>query len=104
MGEIDDDLVTVAVGGSPGRAFRQIEFELDESEKPHADPVVIEKMLTAMKKAGAHIELEQKFAKALGIDANDRNLCNEDRSEVHARSSWCKPPYGANSSDSSIST
>ena len=74
LGEIDDDLVTVAVGGSPGRAFRQIEFELDESEKPHADPVVIEKMLTAMKKAGAHIELEQKFAKALGIDANDRNL------------------------------
>ena len=74
LGEIDDDLVTVAVGGSPGRAFRQIEFELDESEKPHADPVVIEKMLTAMKKAGAHIELEQKFAKALDIDANDQNL------------------------------
>ena len=32
LGEIDDDLVTVAVGGRPGRAFRQIEFELDDSE------------------------------------------------------------------------
>ena len=74
LGEIDDDLVTVAVGGRPGRAFRQIEFELDDSEKPHADPVVIEKMLTAMKKAGAHIDLEQKFAKALGTDAKTRNL------------------------------
>ncbi len=74
LGEIDDDLVTVAVGGRPGRAFRQIEFELDNSEKPDADPVIIEKMLTAMKKAGAHIDLEQKFAKALGTDANTRNL------------------------------
>ena len=74
LGEIDDDLVTVAVGGRPGRAFRQIEFELDNTEKRHADPVVIKKMLTAMKKAGAHIDLEQKFAKALGTDANDRNL------------------------------
>ena len=73
LGEIDDDLVTVAVGPVPGRAFRQIEFELDESEHPQADPAVIEKMLTAMKKAGAQIDLEQKFARALGIDANDRN-------------------------------
>ena len=74
LGEIDDDLVTVAVGSRPGRAFRQIEFELDDNEKPHPDPVVIKKMLTAMKKAGAQIDLEQKFAKALGTDANDRNL------------------------------
>ena len=74
LGEIDDDLVTVAVGGRAGRAFRQIEFELDESENPHADPMVVERMLTAMKKAGAHIDLEQKFAKALGTDARTRNL------------------------------
>lgn len=74
LGEIDDDLVTVAVGAGPGRAFRQIEFEFDpDSENPHADPAVIEKMLTAMKNAGAHIDLQQKFAKALGIDANDPN-------------------------------
>jgi CHAD domain-containing protein len=74
LGEIDDDLVTVAVGGRAGRAFRQIEFELDDSENPHADPMVVERMLTAMKKAGAHIDLEQKFAKALGTDARTRNL------------------------------
>jgi CHAD domain-containing protein len=74
LGEIDDDLVRVAVGGSPGRTFRQIEIELDDSEKPQADPMVIERMLTAMKKAGAHIDLEQKFAKALGTNANNENL------------------------------
>ena len=74
LGEIDDDLVTVALGRRPGRAFRQIEFELDQSETPHADPVVVKQMLSAMKKAGAHVDLEQKFAKALGADGGNRNL------------------------------
>ena len=75
LGEIDDDIVTVAGEGGAERTFRQIEFEFDadtDAEDPRAEPLV-EKMLTAMKKAGAHIDLEQKFAKALGIDADRRN-------------------------------
>ena len=68
VGEIDDDTVTVASGGRAGRTFRQIEFEFDSgSQGPPPDPTVLEKILTAMRGAGAYVDLEQKFAIALGI-------------------------------------
>jgi CHAD domain-containing protein len=74
LGEIDDDIVTVAGEGGTGRTFRQIEFEFDsDTQNIRTDPLV-EKMLTALMEAGAHIDLEQKFAKALGLDTNHRSL------------------------------
>jgi CHAD domain-containing protein len=72
LGEIDDDIVTVAGEGRTGRTFRQIEFEFDsDTQDTRTDPMV-EKMLTALMEAGARIDLEQKFAKALGLDPNHR--------------------------------
>ncbi len=74
LGEIDDDIVTVAGGGRTGRTFRQIEFELDSGpENSHPDPSAIKKMLAAMREAGAHIDRSQKFAKALRIDTEHRS-------------------------------
>jgi CHAD domain-containing protein len=73
LGEIDDDIVAVAGGGRTGLTFRQIEFELDPGpEDQQTNPSAIDTVLTAITGAGAHIDHEQKFAKALGIDAVHR--------------------------------
>lgn len=74
LGEIDDDTVAVTGGSRNGLTFRQIEFELDSGpEDLHTDPAAIDTVLTAIKGAGARIEHEQKFAKALGTDAAHRS-------------------------------
>jgi CHAD domain-containing protein len=73
LGEIDDDTVTVTDGGRAGHTFRQIEFEIDsEVEGSGRDVSAIESVVAAIKAAGAHIESEQKFAKALGIASDHR--------------------------------
>jgi CHAD domain-containing protein len=75
LGEIDDDIVKVTGGGRTGVTFRQIEFELDSgAQNPHPGRSAIETILTAIKGAGAHIDRGQKFAKALGMDTDHRNL------------------------------
>ncbi len=73
LGEIDDDTVTVTDGGRTGHTFRQIEFEIDaDAESAGHDFSAIDKVVAAIKEAGANIESEQKFAKALGIVPDDR--------------------------------
>jgi CHAD domain-containing protein len=67
LGEIDDDLVTVAHGSQRGLAFRQIEFEFGPDQSPDAPNDMVEAVLRKLRKAGAHTEREQKFAKALGL-------------------------------------
>lgn len=68
LGEIDDDLVTVASGRRTGYAFRQIEFEFaTDQAQSEADAPVVEAMLDAMEHAGARPDREQKFAKSLGL-------------------------------------
>ena len=75
LGEIDDDIVTVTGGGRAGLTFRQIEFEFDSgANDAQSESATIETMLTAIKRAGAGNDREQKFAKALGIDTDSRNL------------------------------
>jgi CHAD domain-containing protein len=74
LGEIDDDIVTVAGEGGTGRSFRQIEFEFDSDTQETRNDPMVEKMLMTLMKAGAHIDLEQKFAKALGLDTHHRSL------------------------------
>jgi CHAD domain-containing protein len=67
LGEIDDDLVTVAHGSQRGLSFRQIEFEFGPEQSPDEPNDMVEAVLRKLRKAGAHIEREQKFAKALGL-------------------------------------
>ena len=75
LGEIDDDTVTVTDGGRTGHTFRQIEFEIDaDVDSAGHDVSAIDKVVAAIKEAGANIESEQKFAKALGIVPDDRRL------------------------------
>ena len=58
----------VTDGGRDGQTFRQIEFELDaEAEGSGHDVPAVDRVVAAIKEAGAHVEREQKFAKALGI-------------------------------------
>jgi CHAD domain-containing protein len=72
VGEIDDDTVTVTDGGRTGHVFRQIEFEIDpEAGNTGRGTSLIEKIVDAIKGAGARIEHEQKFAKALGVVEHD---------------------------------
>jgi CHAD domain-containing protein len=80
LGEIDDDTVAVADGGRTGFTFRQIEFELASGpEGPHIDPSTIDTVLTAMKRAGADVDHEQKFARAVGTAAAHRPATNVGR-------------------------
>jgi CHAD domain-containing protein len=65
LGEIDDDIVTVVGGARDGFRFRQIEFEY--SGEP--DAAVVAAILKKIKKSGATLDPEQKFAKSLGISA-----------------------------------
>jgi CHAD domain-containing protein len=70
LGEIDDDTVAVADGVKSGFTFRQIEFELVPGPQGlHVDPAAIETVLTAIRRAGAHVDHEQKLAKAIGTAA-----------------------------------
>ena len=72
VGEIDDDTVTVTDGGRTGHVFRQIEFEIDpEAGSTGRGVSLIEQVVGAIKGAGARIEHEQKFAKALGVVEHD---------------------------------
>ncbi len=76
LGEIDDDIVTVASGGKTGLTFRQIEFELSSDQaRPDVNQATVELVLKAMQQAGAHVDPRQKFAMSLG---------GEDRPEASA--------------------
>lgn len=76
LGEIDDDIVTVASGGKTGLTFRQIEFELSSDHAvPDVNQATIELVLKAMQQAGAQVDPRQKFAMSLG---------GEDRPEASA--------------------
>ncbi len=66
LGEIDDDLVTVAHGTQKGLSFRQIEFELGGDLPPEDHDDLVRAVSKKLRKAGAYPETEQKFAKALG--------------------------------------
>ncbi len=77
LGEIDDDIVTVASGGRTGLTFRQIEFELSSDRaRPDINRATVELVLKAMQQAGAHVDPRQKFAMSLG---------GEDRTEPSAQ-------------------
>jgi CHAD domain-containing protein len=69
LGEIDDDLVTVAHGTERGRSFRQIEFEFGNDLSPADHDDLVDALLKKLRKAGARPETEQKFEKALGPGA-----------------------------------
>ncbi|HEX3794404.1 MAG TPA: CYTH and CHAD domain-containing protein [Acidimicrobiales bacterium] len=69
FGEIDDDVVTVTSGSRQGYVFRQIELEFgtgeddaeSDAEKAHA-------VLDQFRRAGARVDDQQKFTKALDLD------------------------------------
>jgi CHAD domain-containing protein len=69
LGEIDDDVVTVAKGSHKGLTFRQIELEFGDGHSP-TEPTgyMVDAVIKKIRKAGAHIEQEQKFAKSIGRD------------------------------------
>ncbi len=69
LGEIDDDVVTVAKGTHKGLTFRQIELEFGDGHSP-TEPTgyVVDAVVKKIRKAGAHIEHVQKFAKSVGLD------------------------------------
>ena len=69
LGEIDDDVVTVAKGTHKGLTFRQIELEFGDGHSP-TEPTgyVVDAVVKKIRKAGAHIEHVQKFAKSIGLD------------------------------------
>ena len=69
LGEIDDDVVTVAKGTLKGLTFRQIELEFGDGQTP-GEPTgyVVDAVVKKIRKAGAHIEHVQKFAKSVGLD------------------------------------
>jgi CHAD domain-containing protein len=67
LGEIDDDVVTVAHGSQRGLRFRQIEFEFGPEVEPDEPNDMVDAVLRKLRKAGARPEREQKFAKALGL-------------------------------------
>jgi CHAD domain-containing protein len=80
LGEIDDDTVAVAGGELTGLTFRQIEFELTPGpEGLRGDPSTIERVLTALREAGARVDHEQKFAMAVGTAAVHRPLATVGR-------------------------
>jgi CHAD domain-containing protein len=69
LGEIDDDVVTVAKGTYKGLTFRQIELEFGDGHSPtQPTGYVVDAVVKKIRKAGAHIERVQKFAKSIGLD------------------------------------
>jgi CHAD domain-containing protein len=67
LGEIDDDVVTVAKGAKKGLRFRQIELEFDGHSTAEQAGYLTDAVVKRIRKAGARVEREQKFAKALGL-------------------------------------
>jgi CHAD domain-containing protein len=69
LGEIDDDVVTVAKGTHKGLTFRQIELEFGDGHSP-TEPTgyMVDAVVKKIRKAGAHVERVQKFAKSIGLD------------------------------------
>jgi CHAD domain-containing protein len=69
LGEIDDDVVTVAKGTHKGLTFRQIELEFGDGHSP-TEPTgsMVEAVVKKIRKAGAHVERVQKFAKSIGLE------------------------------------
>jgi CHAD domain-containing protein len=69
LGEIDDDVVTVAKGTLEGLTFRQIELEFGDGHTPtEPNGYVVDAVVKKIRKAGAHIEHVEKFAKSVGLD------------------------------------
>jgi CHAD domain-containing protein len=69
LGEIDDDVVTVAEGAHKGLTFRQIELEFGDGHSPAGSTgPMADAVVKKIRKAGAHIERVQKFAKSIGLD------------------------------------
>lgn len=62
--ELDDDTVTVVGGRRDGLRFRQLEVELGDG-----GPAVLDAVVRALRRAGAHLGDEPKLAKALGLPA-----------------------------------
>jgi inorganic triphosphatase YgiF len=69
VGELDDDVVTVAKGTHKGLTFRQIELEFGDGHSP-TEPTgyVVDAVVKKIRKAGARVERVQKFAKSIGLD------------------------------------
>jgi CHAD domain-containing protein len=74
LGEIDDDVVTVAKGTHKGLTFRQIELEFGDGHSP-TEPTgsTVDAVIKKIRKAGARVERVQKFAKSLGLDGPPSN-------------------------------
>ncbi len=87
LGEIDDDLVTVAHGSEKGLSFRQIEFEFGGYLSPEDHDDLVHAVLKKLRKAGAHPETEQKFAKALGRETARAATTNEVKDGIGRRAS-----------------
>lgn len=69
LGEIDDDVVTVAKGTRKGLTFRQIELEFgDGHSSTKSTGYLVDAVVKKMCKAGARIERVQKFARSIGLD------------------------------------
>jgi CHAD domain-containing protein len=75
LGEIDDDVVTVAKGAKKGLRFRQIELEFGDGHSPAEQAgYLTDAVVKRIRKAGARVEREQKFAKALGLGDSPINV------------------------------
>ncbi len=69
IGELDDDLVTVAGGPNDGLRFRQLELELADGADRSDDAATVRAVAEALAAAGARAGDGAKFAKALGSEA-----------------------------------
>lgn len=75
LAEVDDDVVTVKRGRRDGYSFRQIEIEFTDGENG-TDPGIIDGLVSELQRAGASLDQEQKFAKALGLRSpRNSSLC-----------------------------
>ncbi len=87
LGEIDDDLVTVAHGTEKGLSFRQIEFEFGGYLSPEDHDDLVHAVLKKLRKAGAHPETEQKLAKALGRATSITTTTKDSKDRIGRRAS-----------------
>jgi CHAD domain-containing protein len=69
IGELDDDLVTVAGGPNDGLRFRQLELELAQGADGSDGAATVRAVAAALASAGARAGDGAKFAKALGPHA-----------------------------------
>ena len=73
VAEVDDDVITVIHGRRNGGSFRQIEVEcMNGDEEP--DSEVITEVMKELERAGATLDHEQKFEKALGLPRASRTI------------------------------